>query len=141
MPPSDPPHQATWSRSYRPSRSSTSPPRSAMVYGPGGAGDRAPAGPCPRCSNRSSRKSRSGPAACGWNRPWLVPIEVPRASTGAPSGPSRVAASRSDIEEDGLAVALEPDVEAQHGAGAAGVAGIGGLGGRDEGVPPPAVIY
>src|ERR1700760_2973040 len=100
-----------------------------MVYGPGGAGDWAPAGPWPRNSNRSSRNRRPSTSACGSHRPWLVPIEVPRATTGAPSGPSRVAASRSDIEEDGLAVALEPDVEAQHGARPGGVAGIGGGGG------------
>ncbi len=56
-------------------------------------------------------------------------------------GPSSVAASGSDIEEDGLAVTLEPDVEPQYGAGPAGVAGIGGFSLGDERRPPPGIIY
>src|SRR5208282_3057913 len=41
-----------------------------------------------------------------------VPIGLARMTTGAPSGPSRQAARRtSDIEEDRLAVTLQPDVE------------------------------
>src|ERR1700742_1865083 len=104
-----------------------------MVYGPGGAGDWAPAGPWPRNSNRSSRNRRPSTAACGSHRPWLVPIEVPRATTGAPSGPVSEAASvapgRSDIEEHGFAVALQPDIEPQDG-------GLSGLKPGDQRVPP-----
>src|ERR1700761_3978364 len=103
-----------------------------MVYGPGGAGDWAPAGPWPRNSNRSSRNRRPSTSACGSHRPWLVPIEVPRATTGAPSGPESVAASCSDIEEHRFTVALQPDVEPQHGARPSRVGWIGGLGPGDQ---------
>ena len=44
-----------------------------------------------------------------------------------------MAGGRSDIEEHGFAVTLQPDVEPQHGAGAAGVTRIGGLGGLGAG--------
>src|SRR6202012_338236 len=91
----------------------------------GGAGDWAPAGPWPRNSNRSSRNRRPSTSACGSHRPWVVPIELPRATTGAPSGPVKVAVSCSDIEEHRFTVALQPDVEPQYGAGPSRVGGVG----------------
>src|SRR5487761_1284544 len=118
IPPSETPQYATWPRSCSFSTPSTSVASSAIVYGPGGAGDCAPRTPWPRISNRSRRNCRPSTAACGSHMPWLVPIEQPSATTGAPAGPSSEAARRSsDIEEDRLALALQPDVEPQHRAG------------------------
>src|ERR1022692_4878342 len=108
----------------------TSAARSPMAYGPGGAGDP----PCPRCSERSSRKPSPSTSNCGSQTSRVVPIELPSTTTGASRGPSREAASltgrlaaaaggpdfassgveSSDIEEDGLALALQVDIEPEH---------------------------
>src|SRR5215472_2452191 len=86
----------------------------AIEYGPGGAGEP----PWPRCSYRSRRNFAPSAASCGCHSSEVVPSELPRTRTGAPAAPSRLAASRtgagrSDIEEDGLVLTLEVDVEAQ----------------------------
>src|SRR5487761_1094157 len=98
------------------SSASTAAPRSAMLYGPGG-GAGSPL-PWPGSSKRSSRNCPARAGTWASHTPREVPSELPSTSTGSPAGPSSDAARRSgpraadsDIEEDRLAVALQPDVE------------------------------
>src|SRR5579875_1879770 len=118
MPPRETPQYAADVMPCSPSRPSTSAASPAIEYGPGGAGERAPGSPCPRSSYLSRRNRLLSTAAWASQTALVAPRGLPSTTTGAPSGPSSRAASRtvppaggSDIEEDGLAVALQRDVE------------------------------
>src|SRR6266704_1958083 len=119
----------------RSSNARTAVPSSATVYGRSGAGEP----PCPGSSYRSSRNRADSAGSCRSHTAQDVPSEFPSTRTGASAGPSREEASGSgpvpdggpgsDIEEHGLAIAAQPDVEPELARPAAG------NGGGDERLP------
>ena len=123
MPPSDMPAYPARSTPTESSSASTPAPRPAIVYGPG----QAAAAPWPGSSNRSNRKLRRRSGTCRSHTAVLVPREFPSISTGASwrrvelrRHSATGQACQSDIEEDGLVLALQVDVEPEIARSAVG---------------------
>src|SRR5262249_13951493 len=122
IPPSESPTRCARATPRSSSSASTSPPRSARSYGPSGTGE----APWPRVSYRTTRQPRStSGATCGSHMRWSLPIELENTTTGPSSGPPTTRSTatpltpvppkwtvnRSEREEHGLALALQPHVE------------------------------